>query len=95
MLNSCLPSGCVPEWLAKGLKVLIMKDTKKEPDVVNYRPITCLSMLWKVLTGVLYEEIYDHLEANHLLPFEQKGCRKRSRGTKDELLIDKLIIKSC
>ena len=54
------------------------------------RPISCLSMLlWKVFTGVLYEEIYDHLEENHLLPVEQKGCRKRTRGTKDELFIDK------
>ena len=72
MLNCCLASGYVPEWLTKGTTVLIMKDTKKGTDVANYRPITCLSMLWKVFTGVLYQEIYDHLEANHLLPVEQK-----------------------
>ena len=95
MLNCSLASGYVPEWLTKGTTVLIMKDTKKGTHVANYRPITCLSMLWKVFTGVLYQEIYDHLEANHLLPVEQKGCRKRSRGTKDQLLIDKMIIKNC
>ena len=27
-----------------------------------------------------------------MLPVEQKGCRKRSRGTKDQLLIDKAIL---
>ena len=37
--------------------------------------------------------MYDHLEGNNLLPDEQKGCRKRLRGTKDQLLIDKMILK--
>ena len=77
MLNCCLTAEYILEWLTKGTTVLIMKDTKKGNDVADYRPITCLSMLWKFL----YEEIYDHLEANHLLPVEQKGCRTRTQGT--------------
>ena len=24
----------------------------------NYRPITCLSLVWKLLTGVIAEEVY-------------------------------------
>ena len=95
MLNCCLTSGYVPEWLTKGTTVLIIKDKKKGNEVLNYRPTTCLSMLWKVFTGVLYEEICDHLEANRSLPVEQKGCHKRTLGTKDQLLIDKMIIKNC
>ena len=39
MLNCCLASGYVPEWLTKGTTVLIMKDTKKGIDAANYRPI--------------------------------------------------------
>ena len=39
--------------------------------------------------------MYYHLDSKNLLPEEQKGCRKRSRGTKDQLLIDKTIIKNC
>jgi len=50
-------------------------------------------MMWKLLTGIFAEKIYDHLDANSLLPDQQKGCRKRSRGTKDQLLIDKMILK--
>ena len=38
------------------------------------------------------EEAYVHLKDNNLLPEEQKGCRKRSRGTKDQLVIDKAIM---
>ena len=30
-----------------------------------------------------------------LIPEEQKGCRRKSRGTKDQLLIDKTILKDC
>jgi hypothetical protein len=37
--------------------------------------------------------MYDHLQANQLLPDEQKGCRRRSRGTKDQLLIDKAVLR--
>ena len=60
----------------------------------NFRPITCLPLMWKLFTGILGNEIYDHLEGKSLLPEEQKGCRRKSRGTKDQLLIDK-IIRNC
>ena len=49
--------------------------------------------MWKLLTGMFAEAIYDHLDDQKLLPEEQKGCRKQSRGTKDQLLIDKAITK--
>ena len=39
--------------------------------------------------------MYDYLERERILPKEQKGCRKRRRGTKDQLLIDKAILKDC
>ena len=57
----------------------------------NYRPIACLPIMWKLLTGIFAEQIYDHLKDNNLLLDEHKGCRKRSRGTEDQLLIDKAI----
>ena len=41
------------------------------------------------------EKLYHHLERNGLFKDEQKGCRKGSRGTKDQLLIDKAILKNC
>ena len=30
-----------------------------------------------------------------IIPSEQKGCRKGSRGTKDQLLIDKTVLRDC
>ena len=41
------------------------------------------------MTGVIAESIYGILESNNILPNEQKGCKRESRGTKDQLLIDK------
>ena len=37
--------------------------------------------MWKLLTGVLADQIHGHLDQKKLLPEEQKGCRKRPRGT--------------
>jgi len=39
--------------------------------------------------------LYNYLEEAALLTWEQKGCRKGSRGTKDQLLIGKMILKNC
>ena len=48
--------------------------------------------MWKLLTGVIADQIYGHLD-QELLPEEQKGCRKGSRGTNDLLYIDRAAIK--
>ena len=41
------------------------------------------------MTGTITESIYNFLDVNDKLPVEQKGCEKKSRGTKDQSLIDK------
>ena len=92
-LQGCLAQGWVPKWMTVGRTSLFMKDPAKGTRADNYRPIACLPLMWKLLTGILSEKIYCHLDGNNLLPDEQKGCRKRSRGTKDQLLIDKMILR--
>ena len=79
--------------MVKGRTVLIPKDPEKEWVIGNYRPIACLSLMWKLLTGIFAEKIYDHLKNNNLLPDEQKGCRKGLRGARNQLLIDKAVLK--
>ena len=92
-LEVCLSSGNVPTWMTKGRTVLIIKDLKKGNNANNYRPITCLPMIWKLLTGVTAEEMNGFLEHMGFLPEEQKGCRKGARGTNDLLFIDKMILR--
>ena len=41
------------------------------------------------------EEMYNYLEQETNLPEEQKRCKRGSRGTKDQLLIDKMLLKDC
>ncbi|XP_069997569.1 uncharacterized protein [Penaeus vannamei] len=85
-----------PEWLKDVEDELagegVQEDIRSAVD--NFRPITCLPLLWKLLTGIIAEELYNYLEEAALLTWEQKGCRKGSRGTKDQLLIDKMILKN-
>ena len=52
--------------------------------VVNYSQIACLNLLWKLLTGIITENIYDHLNSQRVLPEKQKGYMKGTRGTKDQ-----------
>ena len=83
----------VPEWIGRGRLVLIQKDQAKRTVTGNYRPIAYLSLMWKLLIGFFAKGIQDHLKDNNLLPDEQKRCREQSRGTKDQLLIVKVILK--
>ena len=92
-LKECLDSGFVPSWLTRGRTSLPQKDNSKGNVASNYRPITCLPLMWKSLTGVITDQIYAHLDQEKLLPEEQKGCKKGSRGTNNLLYIDRAVIK--
>ena len=92
-LKECLDSGFVPSCLNRGRTSLLHKDKIKGNVTSNHRPITCLPLMWKLLTGVIADQIYAHLDQEKLLPEEQKGCRKGSRGTNDLLYIDRAVIK--
>ena len=76
-----------------GRTALLQKNKRKGNITSNYRPITRLPLMWKLLSGVIPDQIYGHLDQQKLLPEEQKGCRKRSKGTNDLLYIDRAVIR--
>ena len=86
-LKECVDSGFVPSWLTTGRTSLLQKDKSKGNTASNYRPITCLPLMWRLLTGVIGYQIDAHLDQEKLLPEEQKGCRKGSRGTKSYFIL--------
>jgi len=95
-MNDIIVNGYeIPKWMTTGNTVLCQKDPNKGAAVDNYRPISCLPLMWKLLTGIISTAMYSYLESNDRLPAEQKGCRKESRGTKDQLLIDKTVMNDC
>ena len=70
-----------PSWMTYGRTVLCRKDPVKGNSVENFRPITCLPLMQKLVTGIILEDMYCFTENENLLPEEQKGCRrKRGRG---------------
>ena len=94
-LHECLQENNIPLWMVTGKTLLCVKEVDKGNVVTNFRPITCLPLIWKLLTGIIGEELYSNLENINMLTWEQNGCRKGSRGTNDQLLIDKLVVKNC
>ena len=85
----------LPDWMTFGKTVMSQKDLAKGSAVDKYRPVSCLPLMWKLMTGMLAEKMYCHLKRENLLPSEQKGCHKGSRGTKDQLLINKTVLREC
>ena len=83
-----------PAWLTHGTTSLLPKS--EDTQLANkYRPICCLNTTYKLLTGIIADSIYCHLEKGDFLEEEQKGCIRDRLGTKDQLLINKTILEDC
>ena len=85
----------IPVWMTTGTTELCQKDKERGSTVDNYRPISCLPLAWKLMTGIIADSMYEFFVENDSLPVEQKGCRRKSRGTKDLLLIGKMVLADC
>ena len=90
-----MDDGSLPAWMTHIRTAFWQKDPRKSNAVRNYRSVTCIPLIWKFLTRVIAEEMYNYLEQEKLLPEEQKKCRRGSCGTKDQLLTDKTMLKDC
>ena len=85
----------ISKWMTLGQTVFCQRDPSKGNAIDNYRAISCLPLMWKLMTRTIAESISNFLDVNDKLPVKQKGCKKKSRGTKDQLLIDKTILRDC
>ena len=41
----------------------------------EFRPVTCLPLKWKLLTGIIVGDMYYFMENENLLPEEQRGAK--------------------
>ena len=64
LFNVLINQSNVPKWLTKGVTTLVLKDKDKGNAVTNFRPITCLLLMWKILTGIIAEGMYKHMAMN-------------------------------
>lgn len=82
----------LPKFLTKGITYMLPKNEKID-NPASYRPVTCLSTMYKLLTSILKNKIYDHIQQHNILCKEQNGVRPQSNGCKELLIIDTVISK--
>ena len=84
-------SAIIPEWWPSGRTVLLPK-TKNLGDEKNYRPITCLNISYKILTGLVAKHMREHAVVNEIWGEGQLGAVEGVLGTVDQLTIDRCIM---
>lgn len=84
LFNQSLSTGIFPKcWKVSNIVPVHKKNSRS--SVENYRPISLLSIVSKVLERIVYNRIMKHLVTNDILKNGQYGFRPR-RSTQDALL---------
>ena len=91
VIEECLKKGSCPEWMTLGRTVLLGKEGKDTTKVENYRPITCLLIIYKVQSSIIAQKIKEHIHANKIWPLEQLGTLSGTQGCKELILVDMTI----
>ena len=82
----------IPEFIATGITYMLPKKSFSiQPS--EYRPITCLPTIYKIITLLITQKINTHIENNNIIAEEQKGCRRGHMGCREQLIIDSTITK--
>jgi len=58
----------------------------------NYRPATCLPTMYKPITSITSKGIEKYTVDKNLMPKEQIGCCRGSKGCKDQQLLSTEIL---
>ena len=77
LINISLVSGILPELHKRAIiRPRIKKPGLDLSDPANYRPISNLSFVSKLVERVVHRQISNHIESHNLLPPTQSGFRK-------------------
>ena len=75
MFNASIISSIFPsDW--KLAKIIPIHKGNEKDELNNYRPISILSSISKVLERLIYNQVYDYLSSNNLLSECQSGFRR-------------------
>ncbi|KAK3548121.1 hypothetical protein QTP70_004879 [Hemibagrus guttatus] len=86
VINGSLTSGHVPTVFKKARVIPILKKPALDPsDISNYRPVSLLSLLSKILERVVCNQLSDYLMQNNLHDPNQSGF-KAAHSTETALL---------
>ena len=75
LFNKSLRSGIFPEMWKEANIHPIYKKKGSQSDPTNYRPISLLSTLSKIMEKIVFKNIYGHLSEHQLLSEKQSVYR--------------------
>ena len=92
IINQCINTGIFPNDLKVAKVIPLFK--KGDPKLMdNYRPVSLLPCISKVMEKVMHMQIYSYLDTNKLLYTSQYGFRKHHSTEFATLeLVDRLIL---
>ena len=91
--NLCLSTATFP----KALKIAVIKPIFKKGEVhslSNYRPISILPFISKILEKIIYNQLYSYISSNNILSDRQFGFRSGHSTYMPIMLIQDLITKA-
>ena len=84
IFNACLKEGCNPqEW--KSAIITLVHKGGNDNVTSNYRPVSMLPVVVKVLERLIHHQLYDYLQENKILDPAQFGFQPR-HSTQDALV---------
>lgn len=87
---STVPATYIPTFVSASNDLWLPRNVaQKGAAAENYRPITCLPVMWKLLTGIMFEKLYEFLDAGNILPDEKKASGKGPKGPTTNCLLIK------
>ena len=75
IINNSLAKGLVPN-MAKLAKIIPIYKAKDKKNISNYRPISLLPVISKILEKIVHRNLYTFLEKNKFMYASQYGFRK-------------------
>ena len=91
IFNLSIQKGVFPDELkiARVTPIYKNNDEKTKTDFGNYRPISVLACFSKILQGIAYNQLYEHLNSNNIIYKKQFGFQK---GHSTEHAILQLVV---
>ena len=90
IISDLLRNEQCPMWRTLGRTVLIGKKNKILDSPEHFRPITCLSIIYKIQTSLVNTVLRSHIFSNNILPFEQLGTMEKTLGAKEAIIFDRV-----
>ena len=93
LFNLSLNSATVPIDWKKAKVTPVFKNGKKD-DINNYRPISVICHLMKILEKAVHKQVYDYFTSNHLLSHCQSGFRPLHSTTTVLLDLNEYVLRN-